>query len=96
MSVALASGDLDELPHSVVDQWMPDNGDTEETKYDWYHPMTSARVIVEETEGWGTEFAIKVKEPYMDEAEHVVTLADERMVVLTVINHLKAMTDSNN
>lgn len=94
MTVDLGGADLAELPESVKDEWRP-AADDEDGVYEWYHPHTSARITVEETEGWGTEYDISVKEANESESEHIITLADERMVVLTVITHLKAMTRIN-
>jgi hypothetical protein len=90
MSVQISGGSLDEVPANVASVWQP-SMKMDDDVYSWYNPKTSARIEVEEIEGWGTEYAVSIEEHWMDEPEHVVTLADERMVVQTVITHLKSM-----
>jgi len=90
MSVDIG-GDLPGLPASVKDEWQP-SADGEDADYGWYHPMTSARITVNETDGWGTEYDIYAATPDAAEPEHIVTVADERTAALTAMTHLKALT----
>lgn len=91
MSVDLAGSDLPGMPASVVDAWQP-SADSEDIAYGWYNPETGARIIVEESEGWGTEYDVFAATPDDREPEHIVTVADERTAALTAITHLKALT----
>jgi hypothetical protein len=91
MSVDIGGADLPGLPESVKDEWQP-SADSEDAEYGWFHPLTSARVTVQETEGWGTEYDIYVATPDQRDPEQIVTVADERTAALTAMTHLKAMT----
>lgn len=91
MTIDLGDVGID-LQDSVKKNWYATESDDD--THSWRHQTADANITVEEVEGWGTEYAIHIEEQEMANPEHVVTLADERMVVNTVIMHMNAITSN--
>lgn len=81
---------LGEIPEELTHQWTSANSD--DATYAWVNPKTDSRVEIREVDGWGTEYGIYTGDSDMDTEEHVVTLADESMIGMTALTHMKADT----
>jgi len=84
------------IPACVAHNWIKSEPEEERHLVNWYEAETGSRVIVEEVEGWGTEYRLLMKDGDKHEsAEPVVTLADERLVARTALDHLRALTHAS-